>query len=207
MWSSLVDVHLSTRKGLLTDCRYFAGLYHVLRIVLLLATYGGSVFGMYDEMVSIVCLVIAALVFLLFRPYKDNFWLNIWDSTVFSLLALVLFGNMYARYIAPVPFQILGVLSSPLLIYFILYVAYKLLIWTKALPVCMKHRDHPTLQSQEPDRLLHPEEYNSEEHKPLLAGGEGNNSENSHQDIETETYPQCGNSQQPSYTAIQSSLP
>ena len=71
------------------DCRYFAGLYLVLRIVLLLAMYGGSVFGMYDEMVSILCLVIAALVFLLFRPYKDNIWLNVWDSTllvwVFSL--------------------------------------------------------------------------------------------------------------------------
>ena len=136
MWSSLVNVHLSTRKVLLMDCRYFAGLYHVLQIVLLLAMYSGSVLGMYDEMVSIVCLVIAALVFLVFHPYKDNFWLNVWDSTVFSLLALVLFGNMYPQYIAPVPFQILGVLSSPLLIYFILYVAYKLLIWTKALPVC-----------------------------------------------------------------------
>ena len=180
------------------DCRYFAGLYLVLRIVLLLATYGGSVFGMYDEMVSVVSLVIAALLFLVFRPYKDSFWLNVWDSTVFSGFAFILFGNMYARYIAPVPFEVLGAISSPLLIYFIVYVTYKLLIWAKALPMCMKHTDNPTLESQEPDRLLHPEEYDSGERRPLLVGGEGNNSENCHQDIETETYPPCGNSQQPS---------
>ena len=63
----------------------------------------------------------------------------------------------------------------------------------------MKHTDHPTLQSQEPDRLLHPEEYGSEERRPLLAGGEGNNSDHCPQDTETETYPPCGNSHQPSY--------
>ena len=181
------------------DCRYCAGLYLVLRIVLLLAMYGGSVFGMYDEMVAIVCLVIAALVFLLFRPYKDNFWLNVWDSTLLSLTAFAVFCNMYARYIAPVPFQVLGVLATTPLIYFIIYVAYKLLAWTRAHKMCKKTKKCSTRQSQEPHRLLHPEEYGSEEeHKPLLAGGEGNNSDHCPQDIDTETYSPCGNSQQPS---------
>ena len=41
-------------------CQYFAGLYFVLRIVLLLAMYGGTAFGIYDEMVSIVCLIVAS---------------------------------------------------------------------------------------------------------------------------------------------------
>ena len=176
------------------DCRYFAGLYLVLRIVLLLAMYGGSVFGVYDEMVAIVCLVIAALVF---RPCKDKFWLNVWDSTVFTLIAFALFCNMYARYIAPVPFQLLGVLATVPLIYFIVYVTYKLLTWTKAHHLCKKHPEHPTLEPQEPDRLLHPEEYGSEEEcNPLIVGCEGDNSENCYQDIETETFPACGNSQQ-----------
>ena len=170
------------------DCRYFAGFYLVLRIVLLLAMYDGSVFGMYDEMVSIVCLVIAALVFLLFRPYKDNFWLNFWDSTVFAVIAFATFGNMYARYIAPVPFQILGVLATGPFIYFIIYATYKLLTWTKAHHLCKKGIDHPILEPQEPDRLLHPEEYGSEEHKPLLAGGKKHDSDNCPQDIETETF-------------------
>ena len=160
------------------DCRYFAGLYLVLRIVLLLAMYSGNILGMYDEMVLIVCLVIASLFFLLFRPYKDNFWLNVWDSTVFSVYAFALFCNMYARYIAPVPFQILGVIATLPLIYFIIYVTYKLLTWTKTHHKCKKRTERPTLQSQEPDTLLHPEEYASEEHKPLLVDDEGDNSGN-----------------------------
>ena len=188
------------------DCRYFAGLYLVLRIVLLLAMYGGNIFGVYDQMVSIVCLVTASLFFLLFRPYKDNFWLNAWDSTMFSLIAFALFCNMYARYIAPVPIQIFGVLANVPLIYFIIYATYKLLTWIKAHHLCKKCTDHSTLQSQEPDRLLRPEEYASEEHKPLLVGDEGDNSGNCPQDTETETYLPCGNSQQPNYRAMYSSL-
>ena len=121
------------------DCRYFAGLYLVLRIVLLLAMYGGSVFGRYAEMASVVSLVIAALVFLVFHPYKDKFWLNVWDSSFFSLFAFALFCNMYARCVAYVPFQILGVLATVPLIYFIVYVTYKLLICTRAHHMCKKH--------------------------------------------------------------------
>ena len=181
------------------DCRYFAGLYLILRIVLLLAMYGGSVFGLYSDMVSIVCMVITALLFLLFRPYKDNFWLNVWDSAVFSLIAFAVFYNMYARYVAPVPIEVLGLLATLPLLYFISYGTYKLLLWTKSqLSMCKKRTYHPALQSQEPDRLLHPEEYESEEFRPLLARGKGDMSDNRPQDIETATYPPCGNSQQPS---------
>ena len=168
--------------------------------------YGGSVFGMYDEMVSIVCLVIAALAFLLFRPYKDNFWLNVWDSAVFSLFAFALFCNMYARYIAPVPIAFVAVLATIPLMYFIVYATYKVLTWTKAHHMCKKRTEHLTLESQEPDRLLHPEVYESEEEcKPLLVGKE-RNSDHCPQDIETETFPPCGNSQQSSYRAMYSSL-
>ena len=73
--------------------------------------------------------------------------------------------------------------------------------------MCTKRREHPALQSHEPHRLLHPEEYGSEEeHKPLLAGREGNNSDYSPQDTEAETYPACGNSQQRSYRAVYGTL-
>ena len=58
------------------DWRYFAGLYLVLRIVIVIALYGGFI-GFYEPMLSIVSLVIASLLFLLFRPYKNNSWLNI----------------------------------------------------------------------------------------------------------------------------------
>ena len=157
-------------------------------------------------MVATVCQVSTALVFLLFRPYKYK-WLNIWDSTVFSLLAFAQYCNIYARYVAPVPITIeAAVLSTLPLIYLIVYATYKLLTWTKALQMCKKHRDHPALEWQEPDRLLHPEEYGSEEHRPLLAPHEGDNSDGCPHNTETETYSACGNSQLPSYRAIQSSL-
>ena len=82
-------------------------------------------------------------------------------------------------------------LSTLPLIYLTIYAAYKLLTWTKAL---QQHRDHPALEWQERDRLLHPEEY------------EGDNSDKCPQDTDTETYPACGNSQQPSYRAMYSTL-
>ena len=82
--------------------------------------------------------------------------------------------------------------------YIVVYATYKLLTWTKPHHLCKKRTDHPILETQEPDRLLHPEEYGSEEeHKPLLAGRKEHDSENCPQDIETEAYPACGNSQQP----------
>ena len=168
--------------------------------------YSGSVLNLYAEMVATVCPIITALVFLLFRPYKDN-WLNIWDSTVFSIITLAQFWNIYARYLVPLPmtFEAVMLVTVPL-IYLIVYATYKLLTWTKALHMCNKRTNHPALEWQEPDRLLHPEEYGSEEHKPLLVGREGDNSDKCPQDTETETYPACGNSQKPNYRAIHSPL-
>ena len=56
---------------------------------------------------------------------------------------------------------------------FDIYATYKLLTWTRAHHMCKKHREHPALESQEPHRTtLHSEEYESEEHKPLLVGCE-----------------------------------
>ena len=43
-------------------------------------------------------------------------------------------------------------------IYFIVYLTDKLLTWTKALHMCKKRADNPNLDSQEPHRLLCPEE-------------------------------------------------
>ena len=111
---------------------------------------------------------------------------------MFSLFAFALFCNTCARYIAYVPFQIIGVLATLPLIYFIVYVTYKLLIWTKAHCMCKKHI---LLESQESDRLLCPEEYGTEEEsKPHHEEGD---SDHCPHNTETETYPPCGNSQQP----------
>ena len=176
------------------DCRYFAGLYLVLRIVLLPALYGGSIFGTDHGMVSIVCLVTASLLFLLFRPYKNSSWLNIWDSTGFSLYAFVLFCAMYSKYVASVPLQITEVLSVVPLVYLVIYVMYRLVVWMKTLHICKKkHRSQLIPETEEPDRLAHPEDYEHDEVELLLPDDQGNHYP---QHSELETYPACGNSQQ-----------
>ena len=174
------------------DCRYFAGLYLIYRIVLLPAVYGSSIFGFYDEMVSTVCLVTASLLFLLFRPYKNSSWLNIWDSIAFSLFAFAVFCIMYSKYVASVPLQIMEVIGVVPLVYLVIYVVYRLLVWMKTLQIYKKKtRNQLIPESEEPDRLTHPEDY---EHIYLFRPDDQGNDHP--QDSELETYPACGNSQQ-----------
>ena len=176
------------------DCRYFAGFYLVLRIVLLSAIYGGSIFGFYG-MISAVCLVTSSLLFLLFRPYKGSSWLNIWDSIAFSLFAFVAIYVTYFMYIASVPIQIVEVMGVVPLLYLMIYVIYRLVVWMKTLQIFKKkHKNQLIPETEEPDRLTHPEDYeNEEEVKLLLSDDQGNDYP---QDPELETYPACGNSQQ-----------
>ena len=94
------------------DCRYFTGLYLVLRIVLLPAIYGGSISGFYQDMLSTVYLVNASILFLLFCAYKDNSWLSILDSIEFSLLAFMVFCMIYSKYVAYVPILIVQVIGA-----------------------------------------------------------------------------------------------
>ena len=145
------------------DCRYFAGLYLVFRIILLPALYGGSIFGFYDEMVSTVCLVTGSLLFLLFRPYKDSSWLNIWDSAVFSLTAFMVFSIMYSKYVAYVPIQIIEVIGTLLSAYVVVYVIYRLVVWMKTLQIFKKkYKDQLITDTEEPDRLIHHEDYEND---------------------------------------------
>ena len=96
------------------DCRYFAGLYIVLRIVLLPELFDGAipVGKTYHGMLAVICLVTASILFLLFRPYKDSLWrINIWDSIAFSLFAFVVFSINYSKYVASVPIQIVELIG------------------------------------------------------------------------------------------------
>ena len=168
-----------------------AGLYLVLRIVLL---SGRSVFGFYNEMVQTVCLVTASLLFLLFRPYKNSSWLNIWDSIGFSLFAFVEFCSMYSKYVASVPIPIMEMIVAVPPVYFIIYVIYRLVVWMKTLQICKKKQRNQLIpESEEPDRLTHPEDYEHGEVELLLPDDQGNHYP---KDPELETYPACGNSQQ-----------
>ena len=179
------------------DCRYFAGLYLVLRIILLPALYSTSIFGFYHEMVSIVCLVTGSLLFLLFRPYKNSSWLNIWDSAVFSLNAFVLFSIMYSKYVAYVPIQIIEVIGTLVSAYVVIYVMYRLVVWMKTLQIFKKkYNDQLIPDTEEPDRLTHPEDYENDKEVKLLLSDDQDDDYLQEQDSKLETYPVCGNSQQ-----------
>ena len=178
------------------DCRYFAGLYLVLRIVLVLVLPSGqSVFGFYNQMIAIVCLVMASLLFLFYRPYRGRSWLNIWDSAVFSIFAFSTVCYAYTRYIANVPLEITGVIFLLPFVYSVIYVMYKLLAWIKSLRICMKRNSgRLRLKSQEPDRLANPNEYEHDERLKLLPPPD--QEDECPRNFDTETYPACGNSQQ-----------
>ena len=179
------------------DCRYVAGLYLVFRIILLPALYGGSIFGFYHEMVSIVCSVTGSLLLLLFRPYKNSSWLNIWDSAVFSLTAFMLFSIMYSKYIASVPIQIVEVIDTLLSAYVVVYVMYRLMVWMKTLQIFKKkYKDQLIPDTEEPDRLTHPEDYEDDKEVKLLLSDDQDDDYPQEQDSKLETYPMCGNSQQ-----------
>ena len=177
------------------DCRYFAGLYLVFRIILLPAINGGFIFGFYDEMVSTVCLVTGSLLFLLFHPYKNSSWLNIWDSAVFSLTAFMVFSIMYSKYVAYVPIQIIEVIGTLLSSYVVVYVIYRLVVWMKTLQIFKKRiKDQLITDTEEPDRLIHHEDYENDREIRLLVSDDQEN--DYPQDSKVETYPMCGNSQQ-----------
>ena len=177
------------------DCRYFAGLYLVIRIILLPALYSTSIFGFYHEMVSSVCLVTGSLLFLLFCPYKDSSWLNIWDSAVFSLNAFFVFSIMYSKYVAYVPIQISEMIGILLSVYVVVYVMYRLMVWMKTLQLLKKkYNDQLIPDTEEPDRLTHPEDYENDKEVKLLLSDDREN--DYPQDSKLETYPMCGKSQQ-----------
>ena len=105
------------------DYRYFAGLYLLFRIVLLVA----FIFSMHYQWLILIPLpIIVSLIFAYFRPYKKNFF-NVIDGLAFVLLGLTIFLIMYATRANPFPLQILFVVGLIPFLYFISFILYKLL--------------------------------------------------------------------------------
>ena len=67
------------------DYRYLAGLYVILRIVLLVTVL--RIISYYYWMIVIMCCAVISLFFAIVRPYKNS-WINVWDSVAFALLTL-----------------------------------------------------------------------------------------------------------------------
>ena len=106
------------------DYRYFAGLYLLFRMVLLVA----FIFPLaYMWLILIPFPVVVALSFAYFRPYKNNFF-NIIDCLAFSvILALTMFFGMYGMKVASGAIQVVYALMFIPCLYFLSFILYKVL--------------------------------------------------------------------------------
>ena len=168
------------------DYRYFAGLYLLFRVILLV----GSIIQpfAFRWMITIPFPVVISLLFALFRPYKNNYF-NIIDCLAFALVALATFLIMYT-YTTHVYYyiQLLYVILLTPFLYFVSYILYKILSQVPLFRTCCSrigkllqatndnHHQHIQRGSTEdlPDRIVNPDMY-----QPLLqatnssSGGEG----------------------------------
>ena len=186
------------------DYRYFAAFYFILRIILQLISLLVNIFhqtligplewALSGWALSTTVLIIGSLLFALLRPYKKN-WLNILDSVILALLGL---GTLWVLYNVETKgkwIQLIGFIAAVPLMYFVMYVAYKLLSWLEILQKCQQKsrsicqtlqqrwRGHHFRQQelcdegQLPDRMENPCEYQQ------LPQNRDNNEDGSETDI------------------------
>ena len=118
------------------DYRYFAAFYFILRIIILLL----NVFSYSSEIgwpLSVAVLIIGSLLFALLRPYKKN-WLNILDSVILALLGLAALWTLYNLEANGRWIQLEVFIAALPLMYFVMYVAYRLLSWLGILQKCQQ---------------------------------------------------------------------
>ena len=159
------------------DYRYFAGLFLILRIMLILILINGN------HMLFIGSLVpgVASLMFALLRPYRNNRF-NILDCLASALVSLAQQINTYNRYnIISVPIELMTVFFILPFLYFSVYSTYKLTVYAGVFYRCHQIFRYlklkicnPTLPNtnnvEYPDRLENPHHY-----KELSNTGSENN--------------------------------
>ena len=159
------------------DCRYFSGLYLVLRIVILVV-YAVEPQPFVQLLLQQILCILAVLVFALFKPYKEPFYNKV-DLTVFSLLSLMnilSFANytescVNNRELNHSLFAINYTIGFLPLVYISAYVVYLFLKWQGVISLekenAMIGKNDGSVASEFsstsdiPDRLLHPENYTS----------------------------------------------
>ena len=122
------------------DYRYFAAFYFIARIVLFViyVIHGSQVC---KWTISAVVLIIESLLFALLHPYKKN-WLNILDSLILASLAFTSLWMLYNSETAGEWIQLTVFIEALPLMYFVVYVTYRLLSSLEILQKCQqKSRD------------------------------------------------------------------
>ena len=179
------------------DYRYFAGLYLLFRVILLVGFITQT--SAFRWLIIIPVPVVISLLFALFRPYKNNFF-NIIDCLAFALVALATFLIMYT-YTTHVYyyFQLLYVMILTPFLYFISFILYKILSQVTLFRACCSRikkmlqatndNQHQHIQrgSTEdlPDRVVNPDMY-----QPLLPAT--NSSSSGEGDSQGDSQPQVG---------------
>ena len=159
------------------DFRWFAAMYFIIRIILFvicvipnIATLGWTI--------AVIILIIGSLMFALLRPYKKN-WLNILDSLILASLGLAALWICHNVETQGEWIQLVGFIIALPLVYFVVYVTYRVFSWLEILQKCrrklksisqsIQQRWHGhNLRQQElcdeeqlPDRMVNPWEYQS----------------------------------------------
>ena len=157
------------------DCRYFAAVYLMTRIVLF-ATYALAYEGTdFASLGSLLLIVLACLVATV-RPYSQKFALyNYVDTVMISALA-VLYGSLGLHFFENIPmstsayrfaFRLLYVTAPLVPLIYITLVVLKWLLWKrnsyfhKLITSCLRKKSCETIEDPLPDRLLHPNNYGS----------------------------------------------
>ena len=78
------------------DCRYFAGLYFIFRILLVLVYYTSAPDWILQFLIKQFLFSAAVLLFAVVRPYSEEFYNNL-DTAIFTILA---FLNVFTLYIS-----------------------------------------------------------------------------------------------------------
>ena len=117
------------------DCRYFAGLYFIFRIVVMIIYIIQLQMPMVQYLIQQVLCVLLITLFALVQPYKQSFY-NKLDIGFFTLLAILnslsfysCFSINYLRHISDPVFYINYVLMFVPLVYIVGLVIYQLLSW------------------------------------------------------------------------------
>ena len=117
------------------DYRYFGAFYFIARIVIFVIYVACVEINSLELVMSTVFFIIGSLLFALLRPYKKN-WLNVSDSLILASLGVASLLMIYST--KPQWIQLAGFIATLPLIYFLTYVAYRLLLWLRILQKCQQ---------------------------------------------------------------------
>ena len=153
------------------DCRYFAGLYFILRIAVFLSHTLLTPSYLLSWMVPGVIITAAALCLTVFRPYKEDKF-NVIDSVFLTLFATNAFFIGYIRSAVnqktiKALYSLIFTITSIPLLYLGIYVMYIVLTRIKVLQKCRNfsfRAAHSRINENDSvaDRIQNPEMYNED---------------------------------------------